>query len=107
VGTRVFPRLPALGSPTGWVCTVAGTPGTWVPMPTLIAKTATATLVAGTVTVADASITANSVIRLSSKTLGGTPGALFVSAKTAATNFTITSSNAADTSVVQYEIIAY
>jgi hypothetical protein len=100
-------RLPALGSPTGWVCTVAGTPGTWAPLPTLIAKVATATLVAGTVTVADAAITANSIIRLSSKTLGGTPGALFVSAKTAATNFTITSTNAADTSVVQYEIIAY
>lgn len=70
-------------------------------------KTGTAVLVAGTVTVADALITANSVIRVASKTAGGTPGALFVSAKVAATSFTITSTNAADTSTVQYDIVSY
>lgn len=30
VGDRVFNSTPAVGSPKSWVCTVAGTPGTWV-----------------------------------------------------------------------------
>lgn len=30
VGDHVFNSAPAVGSPKGWVCTVAGTPGTWV-----------------------------------------------------------------------------
>jgi hypothetical protein len=30
VGSRVRNRTPAVGSPKAWVCTVAGTPGTWV-----------------------------------------------------------------------------
>jgi hypothetical protein len=30
VGSRVFNSAPAVGSPKGWICTVAGTPGTWV-----------------------------------------------------------------------------
>lgn len=107
LGSLVFDRLPVLGQQMGWICTLAGTPGTWAPLPVLVAKTATATLVAGNVTVANAAITANSIIRLSSQTVAGTPGALFISAKTAGTNFVITSTNAADTSVVQYEIIAY
>jgi hypothetical protein len=29
-GDRVFNQLPAIGQPKSWVCTVAGTPGTWV-----------------------------------------------------------------------------
>jgi hypothetical protein len=29
-GDRVFNSLPSVGSPKSWVCTVAGTPGTWV-----------------------------------------------------------------------------
>jgi len=70
-------------------------------------KTGTATLVAGTIVVTDPLITANSIIRLTNKTLGGTAGALFISAKTAATSFAITSTNAADTSVVQYEVLSY
>lgn len=32
VGDRVFNSAPAVGQPQGWVCTVAGTPGTWVSM---------------------------------------------------------------------------
>jgi hypothetical protein len=106
-GDQVINTAPAAGSPQGWECTTAGNPGTWQAMASLVAKTGTAVLVAGTVTIADAAITANSIIRLSSKTLGGTPGALFVSAKTAATNFVVTSTNAADTSTVQYDIVAY
>ena len=30
VGSRVFNAAPAVGQPKSWVCTVAGTPGTWV-----------------------------------------------------------------------------
>lgn len=30
VGDHVFNSAPAVGSPKGWICTVAGTPGTWV-----------------------------------------------------------------------------
>ena len=30
VGDRVFNSAPAVGQPKSWVCTVAGTPGTWV-----------------------------------------------------------------------------
>jgi len=30
VGARVFNSTPALGQPKGWICTVAGAPGTWV-----------------------------------------------------------------------------
>jgi hypothetical protein len=79
----------------------------WKLLSTGATHTGTATLAAGTVTVADASITANSVIRLAQKTAGGTPGALFISAKVATTSFTITSTNASDTSIVQYDVIAY
>tara|TARA_R110000868_G_scaffold53725_1_gene168444 strand:- start:430 stop:2010 length:1581 start_codon:yes stop_codon:yes gene_type:complete len=30
VGDRVFNTVPSIGQPKGWLCTVAGTPGTWV-----------------------------------------------------------------------------
>lgn len=30
VGDRVFNQTPSVGQPKSWVCTVAGTPGTWV-----------------------------------------------------------------------------
>ena len=69
------------------------------------AKQGTATLVAGTVTVANTSVTANSRIFLTSQADGGTPGFLRVSARVAATSFTITSSNGADTSTVAYLIM--
>lgn len=68
------------------------------------AKQGIATLVAGTVTVANTSVTANSRIILTTQTPGGTAGFLVVSARVAGTSFTILSSNAADTSVVAYEI---
>jgi hypothetical protein len=32
VGDTVYNTAPAAGSPVGWTCTVAGTPGTWVPI---------------------------------------------------------------------------
>jgi hypothetical protein len=67
-------------------------------------KQGTATLVAGTVVVANTSVTATSRIFLTCQTPGGTVGALYVSARTAGTSFTITSTSGSDTSTVAYEI---
>lgn len=67
-------------------------------------KQGTATLSAGTVTVSNSAVTANSRILLTSNADGGTPGWLRVSARTAGTSFTITSSSGSDTSTVAYEI---
>jgi hypothetical protein len=69
------------------------------------AKMGTATLVAGEAVVANESVTANSRILLTSQVDGGTPGFLRVSARTAGTGFTITSSSNTDTSTVAYVII--
>lgn len=63
-----------------------------------------ATLAAGTATVANTSVTANSRIFLTSQSDGGTAGFLRVSARAAGTSFTITSSSGTDTSTVAYEI---
>lgn len=63
-----------------------------------------ATLVAGTVTVANTSITANTRILLSRTTTGGTEGHLS-SVQTAGVDFTINSSDAADTSDVLYVLL--
>lgn len=65
----------------------------------------TATLVAGTVTVANTAITANSVIRYWRTTAGGTLGFLSLTL-TAGTSFTITSSSGTDTSTIYYEIVS-
>lgn len=64
-----------------------------------------ATLVAGTVTVTDANVTANSRIFLAHAVDGGTVGWLRVSARIAGTSFTITSSSGADTSQVDWLMI--
>lgn len=68
------------------------------------AKQGLVTLVAGTLVVANTSVTANSRIFLTSQSVGGTQGFLTISARTAATSFTILSSNVADTSTVAYQI---
>lgn len=68
-------------------------------------KIGTAVLVAGTVTVPNTSVTANSRIFVTSNTDGGTPGWLRVSAKTVGTSFVITSSSVIDTSTVAWVII--
>lgn len=68
------------------------------------AKQGTAVLVGGTVTVSNGSVTSSSRIFLTAQDTGGTPGALRVSARTAGVSFTITSTSAADTSTVAYEI---
>jgi hypothetical protein len=69
------------------------------------AKMGTAVLVAGTVVVSNTSVTANSRIFLTCQTPGGTPGFLRVSARTAATSFTILSSSGTDTSTVGWMIV--
>lgn len=69
------------------------------------AKMGVATLVAGTVTVSNTSVTANSRIFLTTQSVGGTAGFLVVSARTAGTSFTILSSSNTDTSVVAWMIV--
>lgn len=70
------------------------------------AKQGVSTLVAGTVTVANTSVTATSRIQLTAQSLGTVtaPKALAVTARTAGTSFVITSADATDTSVVAWEI---
>lgn len=65
----------------------------------------TVALVAGSATVANTSVTANSRIFLTSQTDGGTLGFLRITAKTIGTSFVITSSNPLDTSTVAWMIV--
>jgi hypothetical protein len=69
------------------------------------AKSGVATLTAGAATVANTSVTSSSRIQLTSNADGGTPGWLRVSARSAGTSFTITSSSATDTSSVAWFIV--
>lgn len=64
-----------------------------------------ATLVGGTVVVSTTKVTANSRIFLTNNVNGGTLGSLSVSARTAGTSFTISSTNVLDTSTVAWVII--
>ena len=68
------------------------------------AKQGTATLSSGSVVVGNTSVTSSSRIFLTSNADGGTPGWLRVSARSAGTSFTITSSSGSDTSTVAYQI---
>lgn len=68
-------------------------------------KIGTATLVAGTVTVSNTSVTANSLILLTVQVAGGTQGNLSIGTVVAGTSFDINSDNAADTSTVGYMIV--
>lgn len=63
-----------------------------------------ATLVGGAVTVADTSITANSILVATRKTAGGTPGTGFTYTLNAGVGFTITSTSGTDTSVISYHV---
>lgn len=78
---------------------VTGT-GDWVKMRQ--PRTGTAVLVAGTVTVADTETQAGTLVYTSVQIVGGTPGVLQSIAVSPGVSFTITSTNAADTSTVQY-----
>lgn len=68
------------------------------------AKQGVATLIAGSVVVANTSVTATSRILVSIQQDGGTPGSVRSSARTPGTSFTITSTSALDTSIVAYVI---
>jgi hypothetical protein len=65
----------------------------------------TAVLAAGTATVNSALVTAGAVIIVTCQVPGGTPGFLRVSARTAGTSFTITSSSGTDTSTAGWVIL--
>ncbi|MFG2848485.1 hypothetical protein ACGF12_35800 [Kitasatospora sp. NPDC048296] len=69
------------------------------------ARMGVSVLVAGTVTVANTSITASTRVQLTIQSPGGTVGVQYVSARTAGTSFTITSNNVADTSTVAWLLI--
>lgn len=69
------------------------------------AKLGTATLVAGTVTISNTSVTSTSRIFLTTYNVGGTPGALYVSGKVAGTSFSVTSTSGTDTSTFNYLIV--
>lgn len=64
----------------------------------------TAAMTAGSIVVSTTAVTANSRILLTAQTIAGTQGALGVSARTAGTSFTITSSSNTDTSTVGWFI---
>lgn len=61
-------------------------------------------LTSGAVVVANTSTTANSRIMLSNNGVLGTPGALYISARTPGVGFTISSTSVSDSSNVAYEI---
>lgn len=65
----------------------------------------TAVLVAGTVVVPTTAVTANTRVFVSAQAAGGTPGVVAVSARAAGASFTLTSSNAADTSTVAWLLV--
>jgi hypothetical protein len=92
------------GSPDSDIATTAAGKGFMVKEGTN-AKMGSATLAAGTVTVATTAVTANSRIFLTNQAAGGTPGFVRVSARTAGTSFTITSSSGTDTSTVAWLIV--
>jgi hypothetical protein len=69
------------------------------------ASVGTSTLVAGTVTVSTTAVTASSKIFLTCGVVGGTQGILSVGTITGGTSFVINSSNAADTSQINWFII--
>lgn len=65
----------------------------------------TCTLVAGTCTISNANITANSRIQCTGQSDGGTPGFLRVSTRSNGVSYTVTSSSVADTSLVACFIV--
>ncbi len=69
------------------------------------ASAGTATLSSGTITVNTTAVTANSIILITVQETGTQNGRLRVSARTAGTSFTITSSDASDNCVVAWQII--
>lgn len=64
-----------------------------------------ATLVGGTITVNNTTVTANTIVMLTRKTSGGTIGTAITYTVSAATSFTINSDNILDTSAFSYYLI--
>lgn len=104
-------------APTGTSLTVPVSDGTinWlyvgpaaaftpITTPTTVPVQGSATLVAGTVTVADVNVTASTVVSLSRKTATGTVGTLTYTVN-AGVGFTVTSTSNTETSVVGYSYI--
>ena len=91
------PKALVAGSPGGGLAVAEGSN----------ARMGTVTLVAGTATVANTSVTATSRIQLTAQSLGTVtaPKALAVTARTAGTSFTVTSADATDTSVVAWFMV--
>lgn len=69
------------------------------------ARMGVATLVAGTVTVSNTSVTANTRILTARQGLSGTPGGISIGTVTPGTSFVINSSNATDASVILWVLI--
>jgi hypothetical protein len=69
------------------------------------ARLGRATLAAGTVVVANTSVTANSEVFAFIQTPAGAPGAVYCSARTPGVSFTLTSTSGTDASVVAYHLI--
>lgn len=65
----------------------------------------TAAMTAGSITVNDAFVTANSNIQLTALAQGGTAGSLRVQSRVPGTSFTITSTSGTDTSTVAWLMI--
>lgn len=96
-----YSPLPDIASLTEKVDSLTLAP---VAQPTVAPMTGRAVLVGGTVVVSNPNVTDASNIFLTSQVSGGTSGALRISARTAGTSFTITSTSVLDTSTVAYLI---
>ena len=94
------------GVPTAGVKIISGglTVGSTGTKISSVRRVVTAAMTAGAIIVSDSAITANSGIYPTILAPAGTPGALYVSSKTASTGYTITSTSALDTSTVVVRI---
>lgn len=73
--------------------------------PVLYKAQGTATLSLGAVSVSCASLAANDIIQLNYRTMGGTPGAIFVSSVNPGTGFTVHSSSLLDSSTFAWNVL--
>lgn len=102
-GSIVFERNGSTSATPWFKKTGSGNTG-WIAL--LPLASANTTLVAGSVTVSNALISANTIIRYWRTTAGGTLGHLSYTLNVGV-GFTINSSSGTDTSVIRYEIVSY
>jgi len=69
-----------------------------------LARVGKSTLIAGSVTVLNAAIDADTIVFLTNNQNSGTVGSLYISARTPGTSFVISSTSGADTSLVGWEL---